>query len=130
MIALNDFHDAELTEIAIERQQRIVKLSFLLADGTRCLLNFSGVHGFRCTELIMQNVVYRATIDWQHESVLKDVQSVVRWTYQLSDGSSQVTEDVIARLSDEVRNNRLVLFSIEPSWGAALVVLAEFIERA
>ncbi|MDF3941755.1 hypothetical protein P3W66_17040 [Achromobacter denitrificans] len=123
-----DFHDAELVGVDLVSSERKVVLSFKLVAGVRAFIVLEGVESIRVCDYIFQNIVSRLfdsmLKNFLHTNLLDDH---VEWLYTLSDGTRRVKDQTILETKSKVREGKVRLFVLEPSWGAELVCLCESI---
>lgn len=121
--ALADFHDSEVVGITLDRENGVVRLEFSLEDGRRQTIAFSGVTGFRVDNLLQQNVVSRLLVSGIHEFTLGQLTHWVTWMNSTSTAPPFVRPDAIDDYVKLVLSGEMVLFVLEPSWGAECAIL-------
>jgi len=123
-IPLSQFHDAELNAIKNDRTASTVCLSFLNPDGAIAEIMFDGVRGFRVVDYGPQNVVSRLLSSALSDLTHKDIIRHVTWLNSTSEGKCLVNVSAINKLIEQIERNELILFILEPSWGAEISILA------
>ena len=120
----SDFHDAELVGIENVSFERKAVLTFKRVFGDRARIVLEGVESIRVCDYIFQNVVSRLFDSMQegffHTNLLD---GHVEWLYTLSDGTCRVNDLTLTEAKTDVRDGKIRLFVLEPSWGAELVCL-------
>lgn len=122
---LRKFHDAELNIVKHDRKASTVCLTFVNLDGTIEEVAFNGVRAFRVVDYGPQNVVSRllsSSLPGHLSS--KDIFLHVTWINSTIEGKCLVNKDAIDKLVEQVEKNDLILFILEPSWGAEISILA------
>jgi hypothetical protein len=122
---LNQFHDAELNAIKHDRTASTVCLSFIQQNGTITTdAVFEGVCGFRVVDYGPQNVVSRLLSSSLSSLTHEDITRQVTWLNSTSEGKCLIDASAIDKLVERIERNELLLFVLEPSWGAEVSILA------
>lgn len=126
------FHDAELNGIEHDRLSTTVKLVFALADNSRACLLFREVSGLRVVDYGTQNVVSRLLTSGEADSDFNsdDISRNVSWVYGTADGGHVIDENRLAGVVTAVASKKLLLFMLEPSWGAEVGIVARKLDFA
>ena len=120
---LNTFHDSELNEIKHDRTLSKVFLSFTNEDGSIAKIIFEGVCGLRLIDYGMQNVVSRLLTS-QQANEREEINFNVTWINETSEGKCLIDKYAVENLVDKIEKGELLLFILEPSWGAEMRLLA------
>lgn len=123
-ISLSQFHDAELTGINHDRFDSKVLLTFLEQDKGIKEIVFDGIFGFRVTDYGLQNVVSRLLLSSITNFPNEDVIHRITWIKSTSEGKCLVDTATVTKLAEQIRKNDLLMFILEPSWGAEIAILA------
>ena len=130
---LNTLHDAELAALSIDRANESLDIVLVRVDGLRIGLKFGGVKVFRSSSLLFQNVVYSAALSSLGHLARADVKRVVAMACTL-DGEQRLEGEparfkatTISSLVDKIIDGSLLMFQVEASWGAEIVVIGEAI---
>ena len=120
---LSELHDSELISIEIQRDQRLLALGFKLVSNEVRKLRFTNVVGFRVTEVIAQNVVYQALMFPGDPFSTEQLTHWIKWAKNLSDTEPLVTSEALERITGQLQRGELILFVVEPSWGAEVAII-------
>lgn len=122
---LSVLHDAELTLVAMEREQSELRLGFKAVDQRVQILSFRGLLTFRIDSVLLQNVVSRVLRSGVDIGSDGELERLVRWTCGEGSGNLLLAEQQFYCHLAKVRAGELRLLYVEPSWGAEIGVLAE-----
>lgn len=123
---LSTFHDAELRHVSHKAAVELLELGFEKADGQFVLVALCGVIAFRATDMRMQNVVSRLLVHGANITfTATDLAEHVGWISRTYDGEQLSEPAAVNSLVQKVIAGERLLFVLEPSWGAEMVVLAE-----
>jgi hypothetical protein len=118
-------HDAELTLVAVDREESELRLGFRAADQSTHRILFYRVLTLRIDNLQLQNVVSRVLVSDAGAGFGDDLERVVRWTCSGSADALLISEQNLRRHVARVRAGELRLLHVEPSWGAEIGVIGE-----
>jgi hypothetical protein len=121
----DEFHDAELVAIEIDRHARSMMLRFASGSSATKTIGLSGVSHFRAVDLITQNVVSRIIVSSLDRLSLEDIRRWIGWVTSLSDGESFSTPEGSAEIERRISNEEYILLVFVPSWGAEIVIIAK-----
>jgi len=120
------FHDAELRHVSHKAAVDLLELGFEKADGQFVVVSLCGVVAFRATDMRMQNVVSRLLVHGANITLTEaDLIEHVGWVSRTCDGEQLLEPAAVSTLVQKVVSGERLLFILEPSWGAEMVVLAE-----
>lgn len=123
---LSTFHDAELRQVSHNAEFGFLELGFEKADGQFVVITLSGVTAFRVTDMAMQNVVSRLLVHGINTNLTEnELTDRIGWVSKTCDGEQLSESATLKRLIEKVNSGELLLFILEPSWGAELIVIAE-----
>lgn len=91
-------------------------------------LMFSGIRAFRASDFGLQNVVSRALLSTSHRFSTNEIRDYVQWAHSQHDYKASLVDQNVAEIDAAISRDELVLFVIEPSVGAEIVVLCEKIQ--
>jgi len=123
-ITLDQFHDAELNALTHDPTTSTACLSFRSDDSTNAEIVFDGVCGLRAVDYGLQNVVSRLLSSSLSHLAHEDIVRHVTWINNTSEGKCLINANEIDKLVEQIERNELLLFILEPSWGAELSILA------
>jgi hypothetical protein len=121
----DEFHDAELVAIEIDRHAKSLMLRFASGSSATKTIGLSGVSHFRAVDLITQNVVSRIIVSSLDKLSSEDSRRWIGWVTSLSDNASFATDQQILDIEQRISQGELTLLVIEPSWGAEIVIIAK-----
>jgi len=121
------FHDAELRSFETIREERFVKLSFILQSSEIYQIQLHNIAAFRAVDIIHQNVISSLLVSTIFEFSPERAVHFIKWTNSLTDNSSLINDQQIARYVDRLTRREIMLFVLEPSWGAEIAALCESI---
>ncbi len=121
------FHDAELVSVEIKRLEKKILLGFIRVNGIAAHLSFSDVVSFRINDLNFQNVVSRLIVSTEIPLDDKEIIQWVKWIHSSNETQPVITSDAIGKYLKQIKNNELILFVMEPSWGAEGAVICRSI---
>ncbi|WP_109483568.1 hypothetical protein [Paraburkholderia sp. C35] len=124
MLSTGRYHDAEVVGLSYARADRVARIDFALVDGEAGLL-FSGVLALRVSDFGLQNVVSRVLLSTDHHFSIDATRDHVRWACSQHDYQASLTDQKIAAIEEALSQRELLLFVIEPSAGAEIVILCE-----
>jgi len=123
---LGSFHDAELRHISHKAEVDLLELGFEKADGQFVVVSLCGVAAFRVTDMRMQNVVSRLLVHGSNIELTEDeLAERVGWVSRTCDGEQLSEPAAVSVLVQKVTSGARLLFILEPSWGAEMIVIAE-----
>jgi hypothetical protein len=124
---LSKFHDAEINSILRFSEENDLQLGFKLNSGGQCTVIFHDVKAVRIRDLVSQNVVSRVKV--LPFSSLSDarVEELINWANSFVDADIRLAPNAMQHWLTQIKNGRWILFVIEPSRGAEVVVIAETI---
>jgi len=123
-------HDAELDLVAMDRSLGRLHLGFRGAYDAYFDVFFEGIVTYRINNLQYQNVVSQYLLASRDSTFNGDLEAVARWTSSGAEDRLLITEEALAAHLAKIRSGDLVLFYVEPSWGAEAGVIAESIRIA
>jgi hypothetical protein len=123
-ITLSQFHDAELNAIAHDPAISTACLSFSNEDGTIAKVVFDGLCGLRVVDYGLQNIVSRLLSSSLSHFTHEDIVRHVIWINNTTEGKCLISAAVVDKLVGQIEKNEILLFVLEPSWGAEISVLA------
>ncbi|MHA6844629.1 hypothetical protein [Ralstonia syzygii] len=118
-------HDAELTQLSIDRDNWSVCLGFRLENGVRRTVQLDGVVAIRGEDLILQNVVSRVLRSTRGDLSKDTIDRLLTWVTSLSDAHSWLTDEHKGELLAECENGTLELVVFEPSAGTEIVAVCK-----
>lgn len=121
----DEFHDAELVAIEIDRHAKSMMLRFALDGAATKTIRLSGVSYFRAVDLITQNVVSRIIAPSLDNLWSEDIRRWIGWVTSLSDNASFATAQQILDIERRISQGEITLLVVEPSWGAEIVIIAK-----
>lgn len=123
---LSTFHDAELQQVFHRAEFEVLELGFAKADGQFVLIALHGVAAFRVTDMGMQNVVSRLLVHGVNIDLSEDeLSNRIEWVSRTCEGEQLSQPATLRKLTEKVKSGELMLFTLEPSWGAELTVIAK-----
>lgn len=123
---LSTFHDAELRQVSHKAEFGLLELGFEKADGQFVVMSLCRVAAFRVTDMAMQNVVSRLLIHGVNIKLTEnELADRIGWVSKTCDGEQLSEPSTLSMLIDKVNSGEMLLFILEPSWGAELIVIAE-----
>ena len=123
---LSTFHDAELRQVSHKAEFGLLELGFEKADGQFVVITLCRVTAFRVTDMAMQNVVSRLLVHGVNVNLAEiELADRIGWVSRTCDGEQLSEPATLNRLIERVNSGELLLFILEPSWGAELIVIAE-----
>jgi hypothetical protein len=122
---LNEFHDAELIAIELDRQAKLMALRFILPNRHIKIIRLEGVSHLRANDIVSQNVVSRVLVSSNNKFSADEISHWTKWVTTLTDTSSFATEDQLAMIQEQISQSQYFLLVLEPSWGAEIVVIAK-----
>lgn len=122
------FHDAELTGLHVSRIQKTVSLTFRLVGGQTKTITLINVAQFRATDFILQNVVSRLRISSQSRIPRDQAIFWIKFSSSLADTDTFMSDSQINQLVEKIDAGGMILFVLEPSFGAELVAVCESID--
>lgn len=123
---LSTFHDAELRQISHIADVNRLELGFEKADGQFVVISLRGLVAFRVVDFGLQNVVSMLLVQGFNLKLTKpELVDRVGWISNNCDGDQLSDLATVNTLVQRVDSGELLLFILEPSWGAEMIVLAE-----
>lgn len=122
---LTSLHDAELVNLSVDKSSSIVRMSFMLENGSVCSVELCGVKAFRSVDLTLQNVVNRVLCSSRNEIPLDNINYWLAWVTSLSDSSSWLNDSRKQEWLDDMKSGRIELVVIEPSAGTEIAAVCE-----
>ncbi|MXN80150.1 hypothetical protein GR157_36245 [Burkholderia sp. 4701] len=123
MNALSSYHDAEIGGIAYTRALRSVLLSLEQPGGKEAQLLFSGVRAFRVNDYGLENVVSRTLVSTSRKFSREEIRDYVQWAQSEHNFKAPLTEARTKEIEAALSRGKLLLFVVEPSVGAEIVIL-------
>ncbi|SDJ04196.1 hypothetical protein SAMN04487926_1317 [Paraburkholderia steynii] len=123
MNTTNVYHDAEIAGVAYSRASGSALLNLERVISTETRIGFSGVKALRVSDFGLQNVISRVLISGSHRFSTDEIRDHVQWAYSQHDYNASLADEKIAEIEAAVSQGELVLFVIEPSVGAEIVIL-------
>ena len=120
---LSELHDSELISIEIQRDQHLLVLGFKLVNNEVRKLRFTNVVGFRVTDVIEQNIVSQVLMFPGYPFSTEQLTHWIKWANSLSDTEPLVTSEALERITGQLQRGELILFVVEPSWGAEVAII-------
>lgn len=123
---LSTFHDAELRLISHIADVNRLELGFEKADGQFVVISLRGLVAFRVVDFGLQNVVSSLLVQGFNLKLTKtELVDRVSWISNNCDGDQLSDPATVNTLVHRVDSGELLLFILEPSWGAEMTVLVE-----
>jgi hypothetical protein len=123
---LGTFHDAELRTVSHKADVELLELGFEKADGQFVMVSLRGIAAFRVTDMRTQNVVSRLLVHGANIQFAEDeILDRVSWVSRTCEGEQLSKPAAIYTLVQKVKSGEQLLFVLEPSWGAEMIVIAE-----
>ena len=123
---LSTFHDAELRQMSHIADVNRLELGFEKSDGQFVVISLRGLVAFRVVDFGLQNVVSRLLVQGFNLKLAKpELVDRVGWISNSCDGDQLSDLATVNTLVQRVDSGELLLFILEPSWGAEMIVLAE-----
>ena len=88
-------------------------------------ITFGGVCGLRVVDYGLQNVVSRLLSSSLANLTHADIVLHVTWIHATREGVCLVSTTAIEVLVEKNKKNEILLFILEPSWGAELSILVD-----
>ena len=103
-----------------------LELGFEKSDGQFVVISLRGLVAFRVVDFGLQNVVSRLLVQGFNLKLAKpELVDRVGWISNSCDGDQLSDLATVNTLVQRVDSGELLLFILEPSWGAEMIVLAE-----
>jgi hypothetical protein len=123
---LRNFHDAKLRHILHIADINCLELGFEIDNGKLVTISLHGLVNFRVVDFCIQNVVSGLFIQSVNLKLSRnELIDRIWWMLSNCDGDLLTDEVTVNILTQRVELNNLLLFILEPSWGAEVIVLAE-----
>jgi hypothetical protein len=121
---IGNLHDVEVVGVKSRSRENALILSLEMSDGPQKYIEFQEVISFRIVDFVEQNVISRIYLS--SESTLSDehLLSRLKWLYSRSDADCFADDKYLTNLIADIRCGHKLLFALEPSAGAEMVVLA------
>lgn len=124
---LSGFHDAELIGIRVDRIQQSVILTFNHTNGQTTKVSLANVILFRATDFILQNVTSRLRISSQVPIPRDQILHWIRQSSSLTDTDMFMSDIQMNQIVGKIEAGDLILFILEPSFGAELAAVCQSI---
>jgi hypothetical protein len=122
---LATFHDAELRHVSHNAALASLELGLEKADGRFSSLTLEQVVAYRVTDMRIQNVVSRLLVHGGNALFTEEeLVERVSWISGTCDGEQLSDASALTKLVGRVKSGELLLFVLEPSWGAELAGIA------
>jgi hypothetical protein len=118
-------HDAELTNLSIDKTNSIVRMNFALENGDVWIAELSGVKAFRSMDLTLQNVVSRLLRSSRNEISSVNINYWLDWVTSLSDASSWLSDSRKQEWLNDLKSGHIELIVLEPSTGSEVAAICE-----
>lgn len=125
---LSEFHDSELVSVELQRGNKSLVLGFETANNKLWKFQFSGVVVFRIADVIQQNVVSRVLTVPGHPFTAEQLTYWINWASSVSNSDQLLAAAALKSISDKIQKGELLLFVLEPSWGAEAAIICNSIE--
>lgn len=123
---LSTFHDAELRQMSHIADVNRLELGFERADGQFVVISLRGLVAFRAVDFGLQNVVSRLLVHGLNLKLTQpELVDHVGWTLNSCDSDQLSDPATVSTLVSRVDSGELLLFILEPSWGAEMIALAK-----
>lgn len=129
MKLLRSYHDAELSGAAYSRVNASALLNFECVSGDSARLLFSGVKALRINDYGLQNVVSRLLVSPSYAFSTNEVHEYVSWAHSKHDYKAPFSDEEARDIEIAIEHGRLMLFVLEPSVGAEIVILCESVQE-
>lgn len=120
---LRKLHDAEWHLVVMDRETNSLRIGFTGEDKINIELMFTNVTTFKINNILYQNIVSRAM---SSDGILdlKKIKEITRWTCSGSNNDLLISEENFDSILKKIYSKDLILFYIDPSWGAEAGVIA------
>lgn len=122
---MRGLHDAELSNLAIDKLNATIEISFIMGNNKNCKVVLRGVKSFRSHDIVIQNVLSRLLISSDDEFSESETSKWIEWSTSLSDAGTWLTEKQLAEWSQSCNDRTLNLVVFEPSAGAEIASVCE-----
>ena len=124
---LSEFHDSELVTVDVLNGKQSLALGFNTVDNKLQTFHFAGLAGFRITNFIQQNVVSRVLMFPGHPFSTEQLNYWINWALSVSDTDKLLTAVALKSITERIQKGELLLFVVEPSWGAEAAIICKSI---
>ena len=114
---LKGLHDAELTAFDVDRNDKLIKLSFCTEDAVPWTLELQGFTALRGVDLIHQNVVSRFLASSEFNFSEHDLEYWIKWVNSLTEANDLISDEQIDNYKKKILSGSLMLIVLEPSLG-------------
>jgi hypothetical protein len=121
---LSKLHDAELSDVSINRNKKTLMLSFVTENSEEVRILFDGVVFQRINNVINQNVISYAVLSGVSNISVDNLNSMSKWVTSIGKNDTSINEDSLSNHIRKILNNDTILFYVEPSWGAEIGVIS------
>jgi hypothetical protein len=121
---LSKLHDAELSDVSINRNKKTLMLSFVTENFEEVRILFDGVVFQRINNVINQNVISYAVLSGVSNISVDNLNSMSKWVTSIGKNDTSINEDSLSNHIRKILNNDTILFYVEPSWGAEIGVIS------
>ena len=121
---LSKLHDAELSDVSINRNKKTLMLSFVTENSEEVRILFDGVVFQRINNVINQNVISYAVLSGVSNISVDSLNSMSKWVTSIGKNDTSINEDSLSNHIRKILNNDTILFYVEPSWGAEIGVIS------
>lgn len=122
---LSEFHDSELVTVQVLNGKQSLALGFNTVDNKLQTFYFAGVAGFRITNFIQQNVVSRVLMFPEHPFSTEQLNYWINFASSVSDTDQLLTAGALKSITERIQKGELLLFVVEPSWGAEAAIICQ-----
>ena len=127
---LSGLHDAELCLVSMNRATASLRLEFKNIDQSTSKISFDGVLTYRINNIQYQHVISRIIVSGVTPDFGGDLEKTARWTCSGSSNELLIPEKNLQNHVGRILSGNLILFYVEPSWGAEIGVIAEAINMS
>jgi hypothetical protein len=120
-------HDAELYAVSVDRIAATARLDFRDASGLPRSMALHGLKALRCEDLAMQSVVSRLLRSSTGEIRGEGLTYWLSWATSRSDSDSWLSEQRRHEWSSACEKGRLELLVFEPSAGAQIAAVCDYV---
>ncbi|MET3109540.1 hypothetical protein AAKU58_004397 [Oxalobacteraceae bacterium GrIS 1.18] len=125
---MRPYHDAEITDVSIDRLNSCGRIKVKAENGTASQIDLGGLIAFRCEDLSMQNVVSRVLQSLDGQFSTEALEYWVTWVTGLSDCGSWLNEQKKSEWLDSLINKKINLIVFEPSAGATIAAICRGVQ--